>query len=174
MKDYGKIDYYNMEFKLINEDKFNLVSNLLKDAAVWLRSKNINYWQNWHNPTENHKNWILNGLKNNQFYLIYDNNTQIGMFRLQYNDETFWGKKNDKAGYIHSFTINRKMSGKGLGYKVLNEIEIFLKQNGYNYLRLDCGIKIKGLCEYYKNYGFNEAGSVTIHGEKLLLLEKNL
>ena len=163
-----------MKFILINEEKFDLVLNLLKDAAVWLRNKNIDYWQNWHNPPDNHKNWIINGLKKSQFYLIYDNNTLIGMFRLQYDDEKFWGKRNDKAGYIHSFTINRKMNGKGLGYKVLNEIEIFLKQNGYNYLRLDCGINIKKLCDYYKNYGFNEVGSVIVHGEELLLLEKIL
>ena len=94
------------------------------------------------------------------------------MFRIQYEDELFWGKKNDKAAYIHSFTIKRELSGKGIGYRVLKEIEKNLKNKGINYLRLDCGINIKKLCDYYKNYGFNEVGNVIVYGEKLLLLEK--
>lgn len=161
-----------LDFKLIDKQKLNTVLSLLKEAALWLKERNIDYWQDWHDPPENFKNWILKGLQNKQFYFIYDNYELIGMFRLQYNDELFWGKKDDKAAYIHSFTIKRTLSGKGIGYKVLNKLEEQLKTIGINYLRLDCGIHIKKLCDYYRNHGFKETGKVTVHGEELLLLEK--
>lgn len=161
-----------LHFKLIDEQEFKAVFNFLKEAAMWLRNKKIDYWQDWLNPPDNYKNWILKGLRNKQFYFVYENDKLVGMFRLQYNDELFWGKKYDKAAYIHSFTIKRELSGKGIGYKVLNKLEKQLKSEGISYLRLDCGIHIKKLCDYYKSYGFKEAGSVTVHGEELLLLEK--
>ena len=163
-----------MKFIQIDESKSTIVFDLLKKASEWLRDKNIDYWQNWHDPPESHKNWILDGLIKKQFHLMYQGNTLIGMFRLQYDDEMFWGKREDKAGYLHSFTIKREMGGRGLGYKVLTQIETYLKQNGYHYLRLDCGLHNKRLCDYYKNYGFNEVGSITVGGEELVLLEKSL
>ena len=84
----------------------------------------------------------------------------------------FWGKRTEKAGYVHSFTINREQKFQGKGKEVLRYIEKYLARNGINLLRLDCGIEIDGLVKYYKNYGFKEKGEIEIHGEKLLLLEK--
>ena len=46
------------------------------------------------------------------------------MFRFQYEDELFLGKRNDNAAYIHSFTIKRNISGNGIGYLILNKIKI--------------------------------------------------
>lgn len=163
-----------MDIKQVNENELNKVLNILKDAAEWLKNKNIDYWQNWHDPPQNHINWIHNGLKKNQFYFVHENDSFLGMFRLQYQDEMFWGEKNDKSGYIHSFTTNRKLSNKEIGYKILNKIEKDLKSDGYNYIRLDCGIHLQKLCNYYINYGFKEVGKTIVGGEKLVLLEKLL
>lgn len=153
------------------EDLYRILE-MLKNSAIWLRGKGINYWQNWLNPPKEHVEWIKEGLEKNQFYFVEWNNEIIGVFRLQYEDEMFWGKITEKAGYVHSFTINREQKFQGKGKEVLRYIEKYLARNGINLLRLDCGIEIDGLVKYYKNYGFKEKGEIEIHGEKLLLLEK--
>ena len=162
-------------FMQIDEKELNTVLGFLKEAAVWLRDKKIDYWQDWLDPPEFFKDWILTGLRQKQFhYIVNDVNEVIGMFRLQYDDELFWGERDDRAAYIHSFAIKRSLGGKGTGYEVLRAIEEFVKEKGADYLRLDCGLKIKKLCEYYINYGFKKTGTITVNGEELLLLEKKL
>ena len=96
------------------------------------------------------------------------------MYCLQYNDEKFWGEREEKAGYIHSFTTKRKYYSKGIGLKILKEIELKLKAKGIIYLRLDCSGKNKGLCDYNENYGFSKAGEIELNGIKQNLYEKKI
>jgi GNAT superfamily N-acetyltransferase len=147
---------------------------LLKGAAQWLNKKNIDYWQDWLNPPDNFKQWVKDGFFNNEFYYVYNNLDLIGMFRLQWSDELFWGKQQNDSGYIHSFTIDRDYYGTGLGVEVLKEIEKLCRENHKRFLRLDCGVDIKKLCEYYQNQGFVAKGEVIVLGERLSLYEKQL
>ena len=163
-----------MEFIALEESDLQLVLDYLKKSAEWLKSKDIDYWQNWHNPQKLYVDWIKEGLQSRQFYQVKQDSKPVGIFRLQYEDEMFWGKKNDRAGYIHSFTVNRDYSGKGWGYKILLEVEKLLKDDNRNLLRLDCGEDVAGLIKYYKNYGFNEVGNAEVGGEHLVLLEKKI
>ena len=161
--------------KNANSENIEIAFALLKRAAAWLESKNIDYWQNWKNPPSAHKKWIEDGFSKGEFFFIYNcENTIIGMYRLQFDDEMFWGKQDDKAGYIHSFTIDRKFKGRGVGYLILKGIERELAEKGFEYLRLDCSPDIKGLCDYYESYGFQSRETVLVHGEKLRLYEKRI
>ncbi len=128
-----------------------LAFHLLTQAAAWLKSKSINYWQDWLNPSAAHIQWIESGFDNGEFYFAYNpDNILVGMYRLQFSDEIFWGKRDDKAGYIHSFTTNRDFERQGIGYIILNQIENELREKGYEYLRLDCSPNIKELCKQKK------------------------
>lgn len=154
--------------------ELDIAFDLLKESAQWLKDKNIDYWQNWHNPTDLYRNWIKQGFEKKQFYFIESDESVIGMYRLQYEDEMFWGKKNDKSAYIHSFTTKRSLSGKGLGREILKMIEQYLLKQDIHILRLDCGANITGLCKYYENCSFICVGQTEIHGEILNLYEKRL
>mgnify|MGYP000878516788 CR=1 FL=1 len=37
----------------------NAVLELLRNAAVWLNDRHIDYWQNWHTPPKLHLDWII-------------------------------------------------------------------------------------------------------------------
>lgn len=155
--------------------EIGIAFNLLKEAAEWLKDKNINYWQNWLDPEDIHIKWIKEGFEKDQFSFVEnDNNNIIGMFRLQYEDEYFWGKRDEKAGYIHSFTVIRNLSGKGIGYLILDKIKEFLKNKNINILRLDCGSDIKDLCNYYEKYGFKKVGTAEVYDDKLTLYELDI
>jgi len=157
-----------------NLSDLNIAFDLLYKAAVWLKGKTIDYWQVWLNPPDIYVAWIKQGFDNGEFYFVYSAGNLVGMYRLQCSDEIFWGKRNDKAGYIHSFTTNRELKGKGLGYAILSTIEKELHIKGFDYFRLDCSPDIDGLCKYYEDYGFKPRGIVFVHEENVQLYEKKI
>jgi GNAT superfamily N-acetyltransferase len=147
---------------------------LLKEAAVWLRGQGVDYWQNWIAPAEKHADWIREGFDRNEFFFAYARDDLVGMYRLQDADELFWGKRDDRSAYLHSFTTKRDRHGKGTGRQILRDIESRLREQGFEYLRLDCGKKTAGLCRYYEENGFRKVGEKAIDGEELVLFEKRL
>ena len=147
---------------------------MLKESAEWLRVRKIDYWQDWHKPSKQYKEWIMEGIRKGEFNFALDDDIILGMFRLQYEDELFWGKRTDLSGYIHSFTTKRMYKGKGIGKLILNDIEKMLYEKGVTILRLDCGTKIDGLCKYYEKYGFEPKSEICLHGETLKLYEKKI
>ena len=162
-----------LNIKQAKADEIDTACKMLYDAALWLQGKQIDYWQNWLNPSKEHIAWIARGFENREFYFAYDEkNTIAGMYRLQFEDEFFWGKNNDKAAYIHSFTTRRDMAGKGIGKLILDVIEKQSKSSGIVYLRLDCSPEIAGLCKYYESYGFVRVKEVVVYGQTLRLYEK--
>jgi GNAT superfamily N-acetyltransferase len=142
---------------------------------VWLQDNDIDYWQGWHQPPAEYIAWIQQGFDNGEFYFVENENTKlVSMFRLQFEDEMFWGKQNEKAGYIHSFTTDRNLKGNQIGYSILHMIEQSLLEKDIRFLRLDCPPTVERLCKYYEDFGFVPKGMVTIHGENLQLYEKEL
>lgn len=147
---------------------------LLKSAAEWLRERGINYWQDWHNPPQNFKDWIMEGIINGEFYFAEDETDIAGMFRVQYSDEMFWGKRTDSAAYLHSFTTVRKNYGRGIGTTMLKDIERLMAEKGIAYLRLDCSADVARLCKYYENAGFMAVGEIKLFDDTMTLYEKKV
>ena len=149
--------------------------DLLRQAALWLKDNNIDYWQNWIDPPAEHVEWVKEGFDNHEFHFVENDADEIiGMYRLQFEDEMFWGKRNDKTGYIHSFTTDRTLKGNGIGYTILHLIEQSLLDKGIYRLRLDCGQDNERLCKYYEDFDFVSKGTVTVGNEKLQLYEKKI
>jgi GNAT superfamily N-acetyltransferase len=163
-----------LDIRLANEYEIDKALSLLQGAALWLKDKRIDYWQNWINPSDLYINWIREGFESNQFYFVLSDLKVIGMFRLQWSDDKFWGVQDHNAGYIHSFTTDRLYPGQGLGQQILTLIEDLCKKNNKKYLRLDCGVHIDKLCKYYENFGFVSVREVSVHNYQLRLYEKEL
>ena len=163
-----------LNYRKAKMSEMDIAFDLLKEAAEWLNEKGIDYWQVWHDPTEEYKDWIKHGFENREFYFVEKDKKIVGMFRLKFHDEMFWGEKNDKAGYIHSFTTKRSLKGHGIGTQILKDIEDKLKSKSKNILRLDCGADNKKLCNYYEDYGFSEASITELKEDKLRLYEKRI
>ena len=146
----------------------------MKQAALWLQKRQIDYWQDWLNPPAKFVNWISEGFQNNEFYLIGQDDKAIGCFRLQWSDELFWGQRGGASGYVHSFTVGRYLAGKRIGEHVLALIEDDCRLQGMDFLRLDCGTHLTRLRQYYEAYGFLNVGETTLQGERLTLYEKRV
>jgi N-acetylglutamate synthase-like GNAT family acetyltransferase len=161
-------------FQRAGRNDLTEILRLLKEAALWLNMKNINYWKVWINPPEKYITWIKTGFERKEFYLVKQGESIIGCFKLSENDEVFWGKQDSPAYYIHSFTIDRKLNGKKLGIKVMQNIENKCRESNKKYLRLDCSSTVSVLKQYYENLGFCAVGETIVHGEKLTLYEKEI
>ncbi|MBP7175541.1 MAG: GNAT family N-acetyltransferase [Thermoclostridium sp.] len=159
-------------FRKADRSELPAALSLLKEAAVWLKHKKIDYWQSWLDPAPEYIKWIQSGFEKDEFTFVFCGEELVGMFRLQYSDEFFWGKKDDKAGYIHSFTTVRALKGKGIGKAILNHIQNSLIDQGIDFLRLDCSSNVEGLCRYYESNGFKPSGTVSLFGDTLMLYEK--
>jgi len=163
-----------IRLRLAHPEELSTVLDFLKEAAQWLQAKGVDYWQDWHSPPQNYIDSIHNGFAKDEFYIVEYDEKIIGCFRLQWDDECFWGQQKADAGYIHSFTIARHLAGKKIGVKVLNEIERICQKNGKNLLRLDCGAEAEGLRRYYEQYGFVMVGTTTVSDKELTLYEKSI
>ena len=148
---------------------------LLREAAIWLKNNAIDYWQEWLSPPIEYIEWIKQGFNNNEFYFVENENSElVSMFRLQFEDEIFWGKRNDKSGYIHSLTTIRSLKGNQIGYSILHMIEQFLIEKDIHLLRLDCPPDLARLCRYYEDFGFVPQGMATVMNTQYQLYEKKI
>jgi ribosomal protein S18 acetylase RimI-like enzyme len=147
---------------------------LLKSAALWLRERDIDYWQNWLEPPAHHLAWVDEGLVAGQFRIVDVEGAPAGCLRLQPDDEMFWGRRDDSAGYVHFLTVDRALAGRGLGRLILDAVAGDLEASGASFLRLDCGVGVVGLRRYYESCGFVAVSEATVDGEDHVLYERAL
>jgi GNAT superfamily N-acetyltransferase len=159
-------------FRKARPDEMDKVLQLLKEAALWLREKKVDYWQNWIDPAPQFVSWIQRGFNSDEFFIVEQDGNTAGCFRLQWQDPQFWGQQVNNAGYIHSFTVKRELAGQGTGYRLLDLIEAYCRDNGKTMLRLDCGTDIPGIRKYYEKYGFMWVKDTVYSGYPTTLYEK--
>jgi len=154
-------------------NEIDIAFDMFRKAALWLKERGLTYWQGFLEPIPDYKKWVQEGFDNNYFYFVQNESGEIAaVYRLQFEDELFWGKRNEKAGYFHSFTTDRKYYGTGLGAKILKMVEDDLRDKGYDYMRLDCN---EHLAKYYQGLGFVPVGETSFsYTYKGILHEKKL
>lgn len=163
------------KFKQIEKKDKNKVLELFKETAEKINKMKINHWQYWKNPPKEKIEWIEEGIKNKEFFFInQQNENHIGMVRILNEDLLYWGKQKEKAKYVHSLVIKEEYNGKGLGAKILKEIEKNAKKDNCRFLRLDADAKNPKLCNYYKNLGFKKTGIKKLPLSTYNLYEKKL
>ncbi len=172
MKDFYLISKEMLIVKKLTD--LDLILHRLKEAALWLQEMQVNYWQNWLDPELLYIDWIQEGINSGQFFEASYENQWLGIFRIQWSDELFWGQQSTPAGYLHSFTTNRQYAGQHLGTVILEWLYDYCRQSGREFLRLDCGSGVKGLCRYYEDQGFEKSGEITVYDNILSLYQKRL
>ncbi|CAM1341925.1 GNAT family N-acetyltransferase [Tenacibaculum amylolyticum] len=149
----------NIIFKQIETKDLNQVLELFKEAAEKIALKNVDHWQYWKNPPTEKIQWVVEGIQKKEFFFI--NNTvqeNIGMVRIMNEDELYWGIQTEKAKYIHSLVVKGAYNGKGIGAKIIQEIENNAKKDACKYIRLDAVATNTKLCKYYEKLGFQKVG----------------
>ena len=165
----------NITFNQISKGEKEEVLQLFKEAAEKIHKMNIDHWQYWKNPPKEKIKWVEQGIENNEFFFINNSdNKNLGMVRILNEDVLYWGKQEHKATYIHSLVVREKYNGKGLGTRIIQEIETQAKRNNCKYLRLDADSKNPKLCHYYEKLGFKQVGTKKLPLSVYNLYQKEL
>jgi ribosomal protein S18 acetylase RimI-like enzyme len=157
-------------FRKARPGEFETILLLLKQA-LWLKEKKVDHSQEWIAPPPNFVNWTKRGFDQGEFYMVERGGVVAGCFRLQWREEQFLGTGEDRAEYVHPFTVSRDLEGQGLGYRILGLIESHCKEKSKQLLRLDCAAENMALRNYYEGFGFRAVGEVTVYS-RLTLYEK--
>lgn len=163
-----------MTFKQVTISDLKTILSMLKSASEELSQKGVEQWSYWQSPPKEKIEWLKQGLLNNEFFFVYYKNQQVGMFRLLYKDELYWGKQNNPAGYIHSLVIKSDYKGQEFGSKIIERVQKELIYKKIELMRLDCVSHNKRLCGYYEKLGFKKVGVVQMPLSLNNLYEKKI
>ena len=155
-------------------DELPIALAIFEEAALKLRQKGINQWQHWLNPTLEYVAWVKKGFDNEEYFFIEKQGELVGMFRLMYADEDYWGEQSDTAAYVHSLVTKSGFEGQNIGATALKLIEYDLIKNNIYIFRLDCKADNLPLCNYYKQQGFEPVRIQKMPHYSVQLFEKKL
>ncbi len=145
----------DLVFKLATRADLGIVSEIYTGAAAWLHDvKGIT--RQW--PREIPEEEVRHILSSNRPYLAYLQGEPAGVFQLAEDPVEPWEDRQDAALYVHSFAVRRQFAGQGVGKRMLAWAEEMARQQGKQYLRLDCMYENPGLKQYYANAGFESLG----------------
>ncbi len=141
------------------ETNLKLVLDFLRQAALRLKKKGVDQWQNWMDPVEEDLAWIKEGFESKEFFLVINEKGEVlGFIRIMSKDLLYWGEQEEEALYIHSLVILEKYAGQRIGKQVIEQVRHQAKELGYSWLRLDCNSANPALCSYYETQGFLQVG----------------
>lgn len=152
-----------------------MVLALFKSAAEKIDKMQVDHWQYWKNPPADKIRWVEEGIQNEEFYFLeLQEGDSIGMVRVLDRDELYWGKREERAKYVHSLVIQEKFNGRGYGRQVLNLIEEMAREDDCTCVRLDADAANSKLCKYYEKQGFRRVGIKTTALSSNYLYERQL
>ena len=150
----------NLEIRLANDMEVNRITQLLKDAAAWLKSEEINQWSYLLSGGEDDE--IEQAILNRVTYVAEYNNKLVGTFTISSVqsewDNDLWGDVEGKSLYLHRLAVNMEYRGQGLGNQMIRWIEKEFFGTD-TYLRLDCVANNPKLNQFYVDNEFTFVGS---------------
>jgi len=126
-----------------------LVTDILKEAAAWLRQSGKPMWRDEEITEE--------GITGNigLYFLAEVDGEPAGTVRFQVEDRLFWPDVPEgESAFIHRLAVRRRFAGTGLSTGMLSWAVDRAGLLGKKYLRLDCDLMRPGLRAIYENFGF--------------------
>ena len=167
-----------MRLQLSTSSNIHNILQIINDAKVYLKSKDIDQWQNGYpNQTQ-----IEKDIANNESYVLINNANQIiatSMFSIRPEptykviDGAWKIKKNEKYGVIHRLAIDKNYRKKGIASYVLNEFHQKLMKQQIRSLKIDTHEDNHEMQYLVKKLGYVYCGIIfTQYHAKRLAFEK--
>ncbi|MEH6989536.1 GNAT family N-acetyltransferase [Cytobacillus firmus] len=148
------------------------VISLLKEAAGWLKTNEIDQWGFLAEGGEDEE--IKQAILSKSTYVVRKGESLVATFTLYETqsdwDQHIWGQRNDGAVYLHRLALTSEAIGSGFGKKVLHWLEGHVKEMGITTLRLDCVENNFKLNRFYLDNGYENVGTNDEHSK----FQKNL
>ena len=96
--------------------------------------------------------------ENRQWKMMIDGRIAC-IWATTFNDPQIWGERDrDPSLYIHRIATNPDFRGNNFVAQIVTWAELYARENGKGYIRMDTIGENRGLIEYYQKCGFEYLG----------------
>ncbi len=167
----------NIQLSTLND--IPKIIEIINDAKTFLKSLNIDQWQNGY-PNQKQ---IENDIANKESYVILNEDaTIVATTMFTTKKEPTYRKviegnwivdEKEPYGVIHRLAIGKDYRGQGVAQFVFNQLHQKLKEKGIKSLKIDTHQDNKGMQALIKKMGYHYCGIIyTNYGAKRLAFEK--
>lgn len=164
-----------LDIVLAQKEDLKAAHQLLVIRCQWFIENHIHGWNINTYPVQYNEQYLEEQMQSNKVYVAKEEGKIIGIMLLKSEDKEYW-TDDVKAYYLHHFATDPHYQG--IGKKMIEFAKEIAKQDGKNYLRLDCFESNAKLNGYYANLGFKSKGVGKIGNYEYRLwevsLEKNI
>lgn len=128
-----------------------VVSEILLEAASWLRQQNMTMWRDNELVHESIAADVANGL----FLIGRVDGQSAGVIKFQLEDPLFWPDvPRGESAYVHRLAVRRQYAKGIVSTRLLSWAVERTRELGRPYLRLDCEASRPRLRAVYERFGF--------------------
>jgi GNAT superfamily N-acetyltransferase len=128
-----------------------LVSEILTEATLWLRSCGMTLWR----PEQLTPQQTEPDVRSGHFFLAFSGDAAVGTMRLTPADPRFWPDAlPGEALYLHRLAVRRAAAGGHVSSALMRQAVAHAVAEGAAFLRLDCDRERPRLRQVYERFGF--------------------
>jgi ribosomal protein S18 acetylase RimI-like enzyme len=136
-----------LRFEPASFNQLPALLELFEAARAWHMKLNVNPWP----PFE--ATLIEKDIADAALFALIEDDRLIGTVTIYDSDPLIWSDKKP-AYYIHRLATARECMGRGIGSRIVAEVERLGKDAGKQSLRLDCWADNEKLKRYYESLNF--------------------
>jgi ribosomal protein S18 acetylase RimI-like enzyme len=143
------------------ESDWDIIIQLIDEAAEWLRTKNTDQWRQPWPSAEDRKHRILRDLRAERTWIASDRGAPFGTVTADPEENPVWPKetRHDQAIYACRLVVARTHGGLGLGAALLDWVGLRgRRRDGARWVRVDVWTTNRALHAYYERQGFEFYG----------------
>lgn len=138
-------------------EHLEMIEVLLKETALWLKSKGSLQWNGILEGKDNHD--TASAIDRGEVFYGTLDNELVGMFILWEHqsewDAALWGTdQGNDFYYLHRLNIKREKAGMGIPQMMINAAKDYAEKKQKRALRLDCIAENEFLNRMYRNENF--------------------
>mgnify|MGYP005843381563 CR=1 FL=1 len=157
-----------MEIRKADVSSIDDIMILIGDCINNMRIKGIYQW----NEEYPNKDVFLNDISCNTLYILWDNDSLIGIVVLNEvpspgYERINWKDIRGRALFVHRLAVHPSFQGKGYAKALMDFTEEYAKMNGYSSIRLDAYTGNHRAMKLYELRGYSDNGQVCFEGRDL-------
>lgn len=129
-----------MEFRKSAIKDSDEIMKIINEAKLYFKENNINQWQDGY-PN---KDVILNDVKNEESFVVINNNKVIGTVVISFKGEKTYNKiyegtwlSNNDYAVIHRIAISNEFKGFGIGTMIIEEAQKLAFEKNIRSIKID-------------------------------------
>ena len=169
-------------FRKAIENDIDSITSIYEEVHEEIESGKI--WIGWIKGVYPTRDTVVAAIERDDLFVMEEEEkiVGVGIVNQQQNDvyrETHWKypAPDNEVMVLHTLAVSPKMARKGYGSKFIKFYEVYAKENGCDFLRMDTNERNTNARALYKKLGYDEVEMIPctfngIEGFQLVMLEK--